>query len=269
MPLIKSKSPEAFKSNVKTLMGEVGKSPHVQSREQALAIAYATKRRGRAMGGTAPKISLPKPLAAFKPPTANPPFFVRNEARGLGFSRPNLSALKAAGGPAGLAPFTPPSTNPSWQTRAEARGLAHTGPILSAVPGRTDNHEMKVPSGAYVVPAETVSHLGQSNTLAGMRVLNNLFGPTGKFGSASALPIGRGSGVPQPPADVGGARGQGTSGPVDVMTAGGEYVIAPDVVARIGGGNLDHGHEILDKLIMKWRADHVRTLKNLKPPAKS
>ena len=177
MPLIKSKSPEAFKSNVKTLMGEVGKSPHVQSREQALAIAYATKRRGRAMGGTAPKISIPKPLAAFKPPTASPPFFVRNEARGLGFSRPNLSALKAAGGPAGLAPFTPPSTNPSWQTRAEARGLAHTGPILSAVPGRTDNHEMKVPSGAYVVPAETVSHLGQSNTLAGMRVLNNLFGP--------------------------------------------------------------------------------------------
>jgi hypothetical protein len=31
-------------------MGEVGKSPHVQSREQALAIAYA-KERGRQQGG--------------------------------------------------------------------------------------------------------------------------------------------------------------------------------------------------------------------------
>ncbi len=53
MPLQHSGSDAAFKTNVKTLMGEVGQSPHVQSREQALAIAYATKRRGAklAIGG--------------------------------------------------------------------------------------------------------------------------------------------------------------------------------------------------------------------------
>ena len=45
MPLKKGSSKQAFKANVKTLMGEVGKSPHVQSRKQALAIAYAQKRR--------------------------------------------------------------------------------------------------------------------------------------------------------------------------------------------------------------------------------
>lgn len=45
MPLIHSKSAKAFKKNVGTLMGEVGKSPHVQSQKQALAIAYETKRR--------------------------------------------------------------------------------------------------------------------------------------------------------------------------------------------------------------------------------
>jgi len=44
MPLKSGKSKKAFKMNVETLMGEVGKSPHVQSREQALAIAYAKKR---------------------------------------------------------------------------------------------------------------------------------------------------------------------------------------------------------------------------------
>ncbi len=51
MPLIKSKSEQALKTNIKTLMGEVGKSPHVQSREQALGIAYAMKRRAKAAGG--------------------------------------------------------------------------------------------------------------------------------------------------------------------------------------------------------------------------
>jgi hypothetical protein len=48
MPL--SSGPGSFKQNVRTLMHEVGKSPHVQSREQALAIAYA-KERGRQAGG--------------------------------------------------------------------------------------------------------------------------------------------------------------------------------------------------------------------------
>jgi hypothetical protein len=47
MPL---QGPGHFKENVRTLMHEVGKSPHVQSREQALAIAYA-KERGHAEGG--------------------------------------------------------------------------------------------------------------------------------------------------------------------------------------------------------------------------
>ena len=54
MPLNHSSSDAAFKQNVSTLMGEVGKSPHVKSRQQALAIAYATKRRGRAIGGASP-----------------------------------------------------------------------------------------------------------------------------------------------------------------------------------------------------------------------
>jgi hypothetical protein len=51
MPLIHSKSKDAFKTNVRTLMGDIGKSPHVKDRRQALAIAYETQRRGRAYGG--------------------------------------------------------------------------------------------------------------------------------------------------------------------------------------------------------------------------
>src|SRR5882672_5940963 len=52
MPLDHSKSPGAFRTNVSTLMHDVGKSPHVQSREQAIAIAYSTARRaGAKMAG--------------------------------------------------------------------------------------------------------------------------------------------------------------------------------------------------------------------------
>lgn len=57
MPLIHSKSPGAFKTNVRTLMHDVGNSPHVQSRKQALAIAYSTARRAgakMASGGFTP-----------------------------------------------------------------------------------------------------------------------------------------------------------------------------------------------------------------------
>ena len=47
MPLVKSPSKKAFKMNVETLMKEVGKSPHVQSREQALAVAYSEQREAK------------------------------------------------------------------------------------------------------------------------------------------------------------------------------------------------------------------------------
>lgn len=222
MPLQHSSSPQAFKANVRTLMDERGVSPHVKNAKQALAIAYATKRRAahRAMGGI------------------------------------------------GLSPA-------SWQTRAEARNLMHTGPILSAVPGRTDRHNMAVPSGSYVLPADSVSHLGQSNSLAGLKVANNMFGAGGPYG-AGAMRIAHGPGAPRPPkqmgimADRGGARGDNAAGsPVPIIAAGGEFVIRPEIVASIGGGDIKRGHKILDKWVLKLREDHKRTLKKLPPPAKS
>ena len=44
MPLAHGKSKKAFKMNVERLIPEIGKSPHVQSKAQALAIAYQTQR---------------------------------------------------------------------------------------------------------------------------------------------------------------------------------------------------------------------------------
>lgn len=51
MPLIHSSSKEAFRTNVRNLMHEVGESPHVQSQKQALAIAYSVGRRAKKAGG--------------------------------------------------------------------------------------------------------------------------------------------------------------------------------------------------------------------------
>src|SRR5690242_17443963 len=61
--------------------------------------------------------------------------------------------------------------------RADGGGVFH-GPIVSEVPGRTDLHDMDVAAGSYVIPAEAISHLGQSNTLAGLKHLKEL-GPHG------------------------------------------------------------------------------------------
>jgi len=47
MPLIHSASKKARNKNVRTLMHEVGDSPHVQSRKQAIAIAYSEQRRAK------------------------------------------------------------------------------------------------------------------------------------------------------------------------------------------------------------------------------
>ena len=55
---------------------------------------------------------------------------------------------------------------------------------------------------------------------------------------------------------------------VPVVVAGGEYVISPEIVQKIGHGSLDHGHKILDAFVKHKRKEHIETLRKLKPPAK-
>lgn len=211
MPLDKSGGNAAFKRNVSTLIGEVGSSPHVQSRAQALAIAYDVKRRGKAAGGAA---------------------------------------------------ATP---------RSLYRQSTHTGPINSIVPGRTDNHNMSVPQNSYVLPADHVSSLGEGNTQAGMSILNHMFGHEGPFGIGKNPSIKHGAGVPKPPGmkKMRADGGQVDEPGIEVMTAGGEYVLSPDQVAAVGNGDHSHGHRILDSWVLANRKNHIKTLRNLDPPAKS
>jgi hypothetical protein len=129
--------------------------------------------------------------------------------------------------------------------RAEG-GAVHAGPIMSSVPGRTDNHPMDVAEGAYVLPADHVSSLGEGNTAAGMEVVNHMFSQLGVDGQSSGQP-----------------------NPVPINAAGGEFVIAPEVVAAIGGGDIAKGHRLLDDWVLYNRKKHIKTLSRLPGPAKS
>lgn len=258
MPLAPGTSKATFSRNV----SEMVHAGHPL--DQSLAAAYRAKRAARARGGC---VDGP----------AQAPRVVPTERRGFdemeSIARPPADSVrgKTPGFALGGAPAP-------WQVRAEARSMMHSGPIMSAVPGRTDRHNMSVASGSYVVPAQAVSHLGQSNTIAGMKVLNSMFGSGGPYG-AGQMAVKHGAGAPKPPkpahfagggeADLGGARGDDTGAPVDVVTAGGEYVIPPAGVAAVGQGDVKHGHNVLDAWVNSILDDHIRTLKKLPGPAKS
>lgn len=121
----------------------------------------------------------------------------------------------------------------------------HVGPIHSPVAGRTDHLPMHVPSGAYVIPADIVSSLGEGNTMAGFRAVKAMFqkAPAGAF-----------------------AQGGSTGDPVAIVAAGGEYVLTPDEVMWAGNGDMDVGHKALDEWIKSTRAETIQTLKKLPGP---
>lgn len=60
----------------------------------------------------------------------------------------------------------------------------------------------------------------------------------------------------------------GATGGVPIVAAGGEYVIPPEDVVHIGGGDLDHGHKILDAFVKKMRQRTIKTLQGLPGPRK-
>ncbi len=141
----------------------------------------------------------------------------------------------------------------------------HTGPIHSAVAGRTDHLPMHVPSGSYVIPADIISAMGEGNTMAGFKVAKGIFSRT-LYGGAKGRPYGAPTapyGQPMP--------GKAEGGPIEavpIVAAGGEYVISPDDVLHVGGGDLDAGHKILDAFVIGMRKKTIQTLKTLDPPKK-
>lgn len=115
-----------------------------------------------------------------------------------------------------------------------------TGGLHSPVAGRTDALPISVPNGAYVIPADIVSALGQGNSQAGMRALDRMFSP-----GPTTLPPG---------------------GRVNIAAAGGEYIVPPNAVAALGNGDMKAGHAVLDTFVKQVRASTVKHLASIPGP---
>jgi hypothetical protein len=166
----------------------------------------------------------------------------------------------------------------------------HVGLITMAVGGRTDHIPMNVLEGSYVLPADIVSGLGEGNTLAGSRMIDTMF-KSGPFGVSSSAPKFASLNAPRPlvPGSInsqfgfptqsmfgtpaqnqqyadGGQVMSGRFRPVPIVAAGGEYVVHPDVVRRLGNGDMEKGHDYLDNFVKGVRKHLVKTLSKLPGP---
>ena len=166
-------------------------------------------------------------------------------------------------------------------SRPKKAELLHVGPIHSHVAGRTDHLPAKVPNGAYVLPADIVSAMGEGNTMAGFKAVKRMFSGAaygqskGPYNSSSG-PYNS-SGGPYSAGDMpygGGLPGKADGGPVSgddgvpVVVAGGEYVLAPHEAHWAGGGDMQKGHRVLDDFVKQIRAETISTLKKLPGPRK-
>jgi hypothetical protein len=182
--------------------------------------------------------------------------------------RGGATPKRAVGGDMGISP----SQGAPWWTRSEARGA--TGFLQGSTPGRADAIETTAPAGAYVIPADVISGLGEGNSLAGARIMQGIVssGPGG-----IPLPQGsRGHGPPRPPEPAREAKGGGVHASAEVpgeqtpvALSHGEYVVPPEHVMHWGGGDLKRGHRIFDRWVEAMRAQHIKKLKSLPGPVKS
>lgn len=142
-----------------------------------------------------------------------------------------------------------------WFVKQEASHLGKTpivGPVRSASPGRADKLGARVHAGSYVLPSQSIAHLGQGNTESGFHVADKMFhaAPAPKLTKLRA----DGGGVKEPD-------------PIEILISGGEYVVHPDKVREIGDGDLDRGHEVLDHFVKEILKNEKKEVASLPGPA--
>jgi len=161
------------------------------------------------------------------------------------------------------------------------------GPLIDAGPGRTDTLPISVPPGSYVVPADVVSGLpgAQGNSLAGHLALEKLMHALplvpdeAPYGASGTSKLPRASTIPglanmhhleraALDKNKGGRTPEDHGEPIEIMAAGGEHVISPEHVRRLGMGDLSRGHAILDDFVKEVRKRNIKDLRKLPPPVK-
>lgn len=118
----------------------------------------------------------------------------------------------------------------------------HSGLLNSAGPGRTDTINTHVPAGAYVIPADIVSGVGQGNTVAGSAIIGRMF--------------------PEPPNPA------PSKDKAPVVVAGGEMVISPQAIIN-KFGSLKRGHASIDHWVVMERQRIAKEMLKLPNPVGS
>lgn len=183
---------------------------------------------------------------------------VQRDAKAKGMARGGTVGYAPGGG---VPPFYPRARKP-----ASPGGL-----IASTVPGRSDRIPMTPKGSSHVIPADVVSALGQGNTLAGGKGLAKMFG-TGPYGVKTPkiptpkVPQLSAPGLRMPRRKFADGGDVEDAGNVDILAAGGEFLVPPGKVAEVGGGDIDRGHAILDNMILQARKQAIKTLQNLPGP---
>lgn len=293
MPLLPGR--ENIGRNI-TELREHGSRPRSERQILAIALSEADRHPRRAFGGGIGHIEgggigavhMPH-IAVHKPqqisPSQGAPWWTRSAAR-------EMTTGSTGGHPHFEVGGEPMSMASPWWERQDARqieDIPHGGGLInSAGAGRTDRLPLVVGSDSHVMPADTVSGLGQGNSLAGARILQAAL-RTGPWGTA--LPHeARGHGPPAPPhlsatapgggSQVTGAADGGRQGTTSILAAGGEVVVPPEDVEALGrrgiaqGLNkrdesaMDLGHRLLDELIHRVRKFNIDWLKHAPPPKK-
>lgn len=173
-------------------------------------------------------------------------------------------ANAAKGGVFGSLSFKPPhglarTTEPMGGGFPHVKAPVVSGGFLhSTVPGRTDRLATRVRSGSHIIPADVVSSLGQGNSIAGARHLDMTMRalPTPGFAQGGS------------PHQSHPHRRLTHKDHEPVLLAGGEYVIEPEEVLKIGGGDAKKGHDTLDKMIVRVRRKEAHKMLKLPGPKK-
>ena len=114
--------------------------------------------------------------------------------------------------------------------------------------GRADRLRTVAPAGAYVIPADIVSALGEGNSAAGARVIQDMIARRSMMRAA-------GGDVPQ--------------GASPVLLSDGEFVVKPDEVTGFGRGDHKKGVQWFDRWVVDQRRKHIRKLRKLPGPVKT
>lgn len=181
MPLDHSKSNAARVRNIKTLTGEIGKSPHVKNRDQAIAIAMDIQRRAKKAAGG---VSIPRMIGRMEQQNLAQSGFMHGLTAGRADHVPVSVKANSYVVPADVV-----SAIGQGNSNAGAHALSsmfklgpygsHTPKLAHMKRGRfadggvaEPTTDIQISDGEFTVPPEAVAELGAGDMKHGHEVLD-------------------------------------------------------------------------------------------------